>query len=186
MGEDSVKKIFKDVTVLRLSDVFGTEDRLINFYGKCIRRAPYGVPVINGGQARIQPLLVTDICKALTSCINDDNSIGKTFDLAGPNSYQISEVINLIGTYLEEQFDFLPLAKPFYKSLGLINEFTWKPTFTRDWAIKNTYDNVYEGKNPGMKDLKVITTPFEEQLNFFVTRWKRAPFFMDVNFRNRK
>jgi len=71
------------------------------------------------------------------SALKDDNSIGRVFDFAGPKIYTHSELCHLIAKSIDEPLEFWPLMRPFTDILGFVNEFTWKPSFTRDYLKKS-------------------------------------------------
>jgi NADH dehydrogenase (ubiquinone) 1 alpha subcomplex subunit 9 len=56
-GEELVRKYFPQATIVRPAPVYGTEDRFLNWMAKCLRILP-GVPLIGGGQAKMQPVYV--------------------------------------------------------------------------------------------------------------------------------
>ena len=63
-GEAAVRAAAPGATIVRPADVFGAEDRFL-----CLVARMYGafprVPVVDGGRARVQPLYVDDLAKAI-------------------------------------------------------------------------------------------------------------------------
>lgn len=48
-GEEIVREVFPEATIIRPSDTFGHEDRLLNYYAS-LRVFPFGfVPMLDGG-----------------------------------------------------------------------------------------------------------------------------------------
>ena len=93
-GEAAVRAACPGAVIVRPSDVFGTEDRLLNLFAKLHGAFPR-VPLVAGGTARVQPLYVHDLAAAIHAiCTSEDPHVmlGQTYDLAGPDEYTLREV----------------------------------------------------------------------------------------------
>merc|ERR1711907_364972 len=93
-GEAAVKEIFPDATILRPSSMYGFED---NFLSSIAGQATRGgmlatVPLLDGGQAKRQPIFYDDVAEAITICLRDPATVGKTYELGGPDVYTMEEL----------------------------------------------------------------------------------------------
>ncbi|XP_072857044.1 NADH dehydrogenase [ubiquinone] 1 alpha subcomplex subunit 9, mitochondrial isoform X2 [Pogona vitticeps] len=82
IGENVVREEFPDVIIMKPSEMFGREDRFLNYYAHM--RWFGGVPLIAYGKKTVkQPLYVADASKAIINAIRDPDSKGKTYALTG-------------------------------------------------------------------------------------------------------
>jgi NADH dehydrogenase len=96
-GEKSLKNTPDlDWTIFRPSIVFGPEDSFVNMFASMIRKAPF-VPVIGDGQYRMQPVWVEDVAEGFAKCLEMPQTIGKTFDIGGPEKIPFEQVLDIIG-----------------------------------------------------------------------------------------
>jgi uncharacterized protein YbjT (DUF2867 family) len=93
-GEDAVRAACPGATIVRPADVVGPEDRFLHLFARMYNIFPR-VPLINGGTARVQPIYVQDLARAIyTIATSEDEKLmlAQTYDLAGPEEYTIREV----------------------------------------------------------------------------------------------
>jgi uncharacterized protein YbjT (DUF2867 family) len=86
-----------DVTLLRPSVIFGVNDRFLNLFASLQALAPV-VPLAGSG-ARLQPVWVQDVAEAALRCLLRTDTIGKTYECAGPSAYTLSEIVRLAGRW---------------------------------------------------------------------------------------
>ncbi|RYG47421.1 NAD-dependent epimerase/dehydratase family protein [archaeon] len=63
-GEEAVRAVAPGATIVRPADVFGPEDRFLNLFARMYQFLPR-VPLVDGGNARVQPLYVQDLAQAV-------------------------------------------------------------------------------------------------------------------------
>lgn len=95
------EEVFRDaplqLTTLRPSLVYGPDERsLFGFIARQVMNLPV-VPVLGSGEWRMRPVHVDDVAAAILACLNDDATIGKTYDVGGPDEVSLNEIIALIG-----------------------------------------------------------------------------------------
>lgn len=79
-------------TILRPSFMFGERFPFLEALMPMIR-FPLFMPVVGSGQYEIQPVHVEDVGTALVSCIYDKHTVGRSFELGGPETYTIQELM---------------------------------------------------------------------------------------------
>lgn len=96
-GEALLRAAPLALTVLRPSVIFGEYDHFLNLFARLQRLLP--VMPLAGADARFQPVWVEDVAAALLRCLQDDASIGKIYELAGPQVFTLRELVQLAGRY---------------------------------------------------------------------------------------
>lgn len=79
-------------TAVRPSVIFGPQDEFFNAFARLIRLTPVVFPLIGGGTALFQPVSVHDVVEAMVKSLDDDNTIGREFELGGPEVLNLGEI----------------------------------------------------------------------------------------------
>ena len=82
-------------TVLRPSVIFGEGDSFLNLFAGLQRVFPL-LP-LGGASAQFQPIYVDDVARAFVNALDNQDTFGKTYDLAGPRVYTLRELVQLAG-----------------------------------------------------------------------------------------
>jgi NADH dehydrogenase len=94
-GEALVKATDLAWTIFRPSVVFGPGDKFLNTFAQLQRLAP--VVPLAGATCKFQPVHVDDVAKAFVQAINRDESVGQTYELAGPEVFTLKELVQIAG-----------------------------------------------------------------------------------------
>lgn len=92
-GEALVKGSGLDWTIFRPSVIFGADDQFINLFASLQKYAP--VLPLAGASARFQPVAVSDVAQAFISAIGMPATFHKSYDLCGPKTYSLKELVIL-------------------------------------------------------------------------------------------
>jgi len=84
-----------DVTVFRPSVIFGPEDSFLNLFAGLLRIFP--VFPLGSPNAQFQPVYVGDVATAFVHALSDVGSIGRSYDLCGPQRYTLRELVAWVG-----------------------------------------------------------------------------------------
>ena len=157
-GEHVLKSAELDLTVLRPSVMFGANDKFLNVFAKLQRVFPF-VPLA-GAATRFQPVWVEDVASAITHCLQHTDTIGKTFDLCGPDVFTLKELVQLaaqmrgINDGRGRPVFGLPLALGKLQA-ALMSLAPGAPLMSRDNLDSMSVDNVTDGKLPGLQALGI-------------------------------
>ena len=166
-AEELVGQSSLDWTIFRPSVIFGPNDRFVNRLARIIRRAPF-VPVINTGNAKLQPISVSDVAACIVLSIGNPKSIGKVYELSGPQvlSYNRLYTVIMEAMHLQKPTIHLPtgLIKPAVLLLELILS---RPPLTRDQLIMLGEDNVCDSSR-AVSDFGLELKPFVEGIRDYL------------------
>jgi uncharacterized protein YbjT (DUF2867 family) len=95
VGELAVKEGFPAATILRPATMFGDEDKFLNRRAIFARHLPF-FPLVDGGEAKAQPVFVDDVAKAIVTAVSDSSTAGKSYSLAGPKAYTQKELAEFV------------------------------------------------------------------------------------------
>ncbi|KAG0460472.1 hypothetical protein HPP92_020367 [Vanilla planifolia] len=122
-GEESVLQAFPEATVLRPATLIGTEDRILNRWAQFVRKWTF-LPLVAGGSTRIQPVYVVDVAAAIIASLKDDgSSMGKIYELGGPDIYTLHELAELMFDMVREWPRYVNVPFPVAKAIASPREF---------------------------------------------------------------
>ena len=145
-------------TFFRPSVIFGPEDQFMNMFARLARFFP--VFPLAGSKARMQPVFVVDVARALINTLDNPRAAGKTYDLAGPRSYTLGELVSLAALWSGHPRTVIDMPM----SIGRMQAWMFErlpgaPLMSRDNLDSLTVDNVSDG--PISPDLGLVPTPLE-------------------------
>jgi len=159
-GEAVLNAAALDLTLLRPSVVFGAEDRFLNTFAELQAVAPL-MPLAGGG-ARFQPVWVEDVASAVVNCLDQPETIGQTYELAGPQVYTLSQLVKLSGRWSGHERPQIPLPASFGKLQAFFMELLpGEPLMSRDNVDSMKVPNVASGSLPGLSALGITPTALE-------------------------
>jgi NADH dehydrogenase len=149
-----------DVTLLRPSVIFGSEDRFLNLFAGLQRLAP--VIPLAGSQARFQPVWVEDVAAAVVRCLDLPQTIGKIYECTGPTPYTLSELVRLAGRWSGHERPQIPLPAVAGRLQATLMEWLpGEPMMSRDNIDSMRVPNVASGRVPGLADLGIQAAALE-------------------------
>ena len=136
-----------DTTIFRPSVIFGRDDSFISLFARLTRWFPV-IPLANAN-TRFQPVWVEDVARAFVDCVEDSSSIGRTYELCGPKSYSLREIVEYVAHLQGRRTRIIALNDGLSYLQAWAMEF--KPgakLMTRDNYYAMRQDNVCQGQWP--------------------------------------
>jgi len=180
-----------DVTIFRPSVIFGLDDAFMNLFAQMQRIAPF-VPLA-GADARLQPVHVEDVARAIVASLDDEASFGRTYELAGPRVYTLRELVRYAGEVAGCPRPIVPLGRVSgllqarVMECGLVSFVAGRQLMSRDNLRSLSVDNVSSATFPfGIRPVTLesiagsyLTGVFpRSRYNAFRYRAGRSPGFM--------
>ena len=148
-GERAVKESGLDWTVFRPSIIFGPGDGFVSLLAPIVKHNPLFIPVIGRGETRFQPVSVYDVARVFGDALERPETVGRTFEVGGPDVLTLNEIYREIATVLgKRKKPLIHLPLWWGKLLARFFEFLARrgwipaPPLTRDQLRSLSRDNV--------------------------------------------
>jgi len=153
-----------DLTILRLTLVYGEGGKAFTKIVKNVQMIPFIIPLIGTGNYKKQPAYVGDVVNVIINCLENDITVNKTYCLAGPEELTFNEIVRMIARYLKIKKVVVPLPITFCKILAFLTErfFIVPPISRRDIISLN--QNQLADISLVQKELNYRPRNFEEGL----------------------
>jgi NADH dehydrogenase len=160
-AEASTRDAIATATILRPSIMFGPEDGFFTRFARMARLSPI-LPLI-GGSTKFQPVYVADVAAAVAAALAKPEAAGKTYELGGPRTYTMTELLKYITREIDRPRMLLPIpmlvASPLGYVVGALSKLNpfFGPPITGDQVQMLRLDNIV-GKSAGtFADLGITT-----------------------------
>ena len=144
-AEEIVRESDLDWTIFRPSVVFGEGGEFVSFTKRLKGMFAPGVPLYplpGGGKTRFQPIHVEDLVPMLTEALEDDEHVGETYEIGGPETLTLRQVTDLVYEAEKKGVTIVPLPMPLAKVgltvLGAVPGFPMGPDQYRSLQFDNT------------------------------------------------
>jgi NADH dehydrogenase len=132
------------LTVLRPSVIFGAEDKFLNMFARMQAVLPL-VPLACAS-AKFQPVWVGDVAKAVLRSLHDPQTVGKTFEIAGPQVFTLESLVKLAGRLSGNPRTVIGLPLPLgYLQAIVMQSIPGEPLLSTDNIAAMETDNVASG-----------------------------------------
>ena len=159
-GEAAVREAFPAASIMRPSIVFGPDDGFFNRFARMALLSPF-LPLIGGGETRFQPVFIGNVADAITRCLEDRTTDGKTYELGGPKIYTFRELLTIMLEEIDRRRLLLPLSFNQASAIASILEYLPVPPLTRDQVLMLRTDNVVAEGALTLADLEIMPTALE-------------------------
>ncbi len=149
-----------DVSALRPSVIFGTGDNFFNRFAGLLRLLlvlPLACP-----STRFSPVYVEDVVDAFVKLLDNPASVGQSYELVGPRTYTLKELVEYTRQSLGVCRVIYPLSDAGSRLQARIMGLVPGPEkpFSLDNYLSLQVDSVAHGEN-GLQQLGVVPTPVE-------------------------
>ncbi len=145
-----------NVTIFRPSVIFGRGDSFLTMFARLLKWLPV-LPLANAG-ARFAPVHVDDVARAFADSLDMPATFGQTYDLCGPESYTLQELVRYVGELAGKKRSIIPLGDALSYLQAWALEFKpGKKLMTRDNFFAMSEDNVCRGGWPPVFDYQPVS-----------------------------
>jgi uncharacterized protein YbjT (DUF2867 family) len=137
LGEFS-KKL--DMTIFRPSVIFGRDDKFINLFANLIQFSPV-IPLAMPN-AKFQPIWVEDVANAFVNALENTATVGKIYELGGPDIVTMRELLQKVMTILGKPRPIIGLNDKLSMMQAAMMEWLPIKLMTRDNVRSMQIDNV--------------------------------------------
>jgi NADH dehydrogenase len=160
-AEEIIRVSGLEYTIFRPSVMFGREDKFTNLFASVIRISPV-IMIPGNGKNLMQPLFVKDVAKMMALCLKMQETIGKVYEVGGPDKYTFDDIIDRIAGVLGKGVYKVHVPMALMRPGAALAEAVFpKPPITRDQLLMLEEDNVTD-ENP-LEDVFGITPPGLEE-----------------------
>jgi uncharacterized protein YbjT (DUF2867 family) len=97
-AEQAVKESGIRFTILRSSPVVGPKGEFTQLLVELARKRL--IPIIGSGEYRFQPIFSGDVAAYISSSLDSDEAVGKTFEIAGPEILTMNDMMRAVSEVL--------------------------------------------------------------------------------------
>jgi uncharacterized protein YbjT (DUF2867 family) len=172
-GELAVQQAFPDATIVRPSAMFGPGDALFGTLANLARLLPV-LPLIGGGRTRLQPVYVEDVAEAVTRILADPGTVGRIYELAGPEVYTLRDLVRFTLRVIGKRRLLMPVPFAVAEIQARLFELLPSPPLTTGQVDLLKVGSVASGTVPGLRELNILPKAVEEVVPTYIGR-SRAP-----------
>ncbi|MFL2882649.1 MAG: complex I NDUFA9 subunit family protein [Pelagibacteraceae bacterium] len=170
-GEMNALNNFDKTVIIRPSVVCGTEDNFTNLFSK-LSFLPI-IPIV-GINYKFQPILVTDVAKAIVKSIEVKNNDGKIYEIGGPKIISFGEMVRSILKTIDKKRFVIEMPMAIAKIQSSITDLLpIPPILTKDQCnILSEEDNIVSNNNLTLEDINIKPSDVEEAMKQWLWRFR--------------
>jgi uncharacterized protein YbjT (DUF2867 family) len=130
-----------DWTIFQPSVMFGPGDSFLNRFAGLLAVIPWVLPLAKPN-ARFQPVFVDDVVEALRRCLHGGSCSRQTYELGGPHTYSLREIVSMVAKLTGRRRWIMGLADPVAWLQALAMNFVPGRPFSSDNYRSLTVDSV--------------------------------------------
>ena len=167
-AEAQVRNSGMDWTIYRPSVVYGEGDGFVFRFLKLMKMAPVPVLPLAQPHAKFAPVYVGDVTAAIRRCLSDRASIGRIFELYGPDTLELIDLVRTIRDAAGLRRAVLPLPSLLGRLQAMTAELIPGKPFSLDNFNSLGVDSV--GNRDGLADLGITPRRFAAMLPVLLGR----------------
>jgi len=118
-----------NVSIFQPSVIFGRGDRFFNRFAAMLKLTP--LMPLACPKARLQPVFADDVAAAMAASLEDPMTWGRSYELAGPQSYTLKELVQWTAKTMGQRKWIIGLPAPLSASMAALME--WIPGKPFSW-----------------------------------------------------
>lgn len=169
-GEKVVLEEFPAATILRPGIIFGPGDGFFQRFADMAQILP-ALPLIGGGQTKIQPVYVGDVADAVMASLRRGETAGNIYALGGPEIYTFKEIYALLFEAMKSRRCLVNIPYMVAKMQGMFLSLLPRPPLTADQVESLKTDNVVDDAALTLKDLGISPSAVEVILPTYLRQY---------------
>ena len=130
-------------TILKPSVIFGKKDSFFNRFAKLLKICPFFFPLACY-KTKFSPIYVLDVVEMIAKSINDPNSYDKRYQLCGPKTYSLKNLISFTSETLDLKCVIIPLNNTLSYIQARVFDFLPNKPFSTDNYLSAQTDSICE------------------------------------------
>jgi NADH dehydrogenase len=135
------------------------------------------MPLIGGGETRLQPVYVGDVADAVVQCIDDPATAGRTYELGGPKVYSMRALVELLLADLGRKRLLIDLPFGLASMQARLMSLLPNAPLTADQVEMLKSDNIVAPGAMGLTELGVRPTAVEAILPTYLDRFRKGGWY---------
>ena len=137
------KSVGIKTTILKPSVIFGKKDSFFNRFAKLLKICPFFFPLACY-KTKFSPIYVLDVVEMIAKSINDPNSYDKSYQLCGPKTYSLKNLISFTSETLDLKCVIIPLNNALSYFQARVFDFLPNKPFSTDNYLSAQTDSICE------------------------------------------
>jgi NADH dehydrogenase len=158
-AEESVRASGLDATILKPGVIYGPGDDMVTHLVKMIRFAAV-FPVVGRGASLLQPVDVRDVAEAVAAALERPQSVGRTYDLVGPERHTLSDVVRTVAQATGLRLFIVPTPLALQRVAVRVMEAVTPRPLSTPAQLRMLVDGLYGDPEPARHDLGIVPRPF--------------------------
>ena len=148
IAEEFVRQSPIPSTILRSALAIGPGDHFTVPLAQLLSFLPRVFPVPAEGAALLQPIWVEDLVSCLAWCLEDDETIGQTIEVGGPEHIPFSRILELVMQHSAQPRRLLPVRPSYLRMLNtFVHTFAPRLPVSNYWLDYLAADRICELEN---------------------------------------
>jgi NADH dehydrogenase len=136
------------------------------------------LPLIGGGHTRFQPVYVGDVADAVLKCLEDPATAGRTYELGGPRSYTMRELLELLLAEIRRKRVLVDVPFGVAGLQARLMSILPNPPLTSDQVELLKRDNLVSSGALTLAALGISATAVEGILPTYLDRFRRGGWYV--------
>lgn len=172
-GEILIQKAFSKATILRPSVIIGPGELFLSRFAEMAELSPV-LPLIYNGSTQFQPVYGGDVADAVSICMQDPRTCGKTYELGGLETLTFKEILLKILETTGRKNYLLNLPDGLAKAMAMVGQYLPGTPFSPSQLAMLKHDSVVNKGALGFKDLGITPQAFSTWLHPCLERFERS------------